>query len=110
MAQIYLAINMGGSCVDEWSLERYDTPYEALQAVDNGETYGREWKMLKEMDWTEIEENSMKCKKCGSESLDMVRAGPHCKLICCDCLAFQRFLSKVDAKTFVSLKEKKVLR
>lgn len=98
MAQIYLAINMGGSYVDEWLLERYDTPYEALQAVDNGETYGREWKMLKEMDWTEIEENSMKCKKCGSKNLDTVKAGPHCKLVCRDCLAFQKFFSKADPK------------
>ena len=42
----------------------------------------------------------MKCKKCGSENLNTVRAGPHCKLVCCDCLVFQKFLSKVDAKTF----------
>jgi len=48
----------------------------------------------------------MKCKKCDSENLIIVESGPHNKLICVDCLAFQKFLSKKDAKTFEQLKAK----
>ena len=48
----------------------------------------------------------MKCKKCGSTNLDIVESGPHQKLVCCDCLAYQKFLSKAKAKTFKQLKEK----
>jgi len=48
----------------------------------------------------------MKCKKCGSDNLDVVVSGPHNKLVCKDCLAFQKFLSTEDAKTFEQLKEK----
>ena len=42
----------------------------------------------------------MKCTKCGGENLVLVVSGPHEKLVCGDCLAFQKFLSKEDAKTF----------
>jgi len=45
----------------------------------------------------------MKCNKCDSENLILVTSGPHDKLICGDCLAFQKFLSKGDAKTFRQL-------
>ena len=45
----------------------------------------------------------MKCKKCESPNLDIVESGPHNKLVCADCLAFQKFLSKQDAKTFRAL-------
>jgi hypothetical protein len=42
----------------------------------------------------------MKCKKCGSLNLTIVEAGPHKKLICADCKAFQTFLSKEAAFDF----------
>ena len=42
----------------------------------------------------------MKCKKCGSENLAIVKSGPHQKLVCKDCLTFQKFLSQKDAETF----------
>lgn len=45
----------------------------------------------------------MKCTKCGSTNLVLVTSGPHNKLVCGDCLAFQKFLSKADAKTFRQL-------
>lgn len=47
----------------------------------------------------------MKCPKCGSANLAIVQSGPHNKLICCDCLAFVKFLSKAEAKTWELLKE-----
>jgi len=46
----------------------------------------------------------MKCKKCGSENLAIVPAGPHMKLVCVDCLAFQKFISKREAKTFEQIR------
>jgi hypothetical protein len=49
----------------------------------------------------------MKCIKCGSENLQIVVSGPHQKLVCGDCLAFQKFLSKADAKTFLQLQQSK---
>jgi hypothetical protein len=49
----------------------------------------------------------MKCKKRGSENLKIVDAGPHKKLVCADYLAFQKFLSKADAKTFEQLKKER---
>jgi len=42
----------------------------------------------------------VKCKKCGSENLKIVKAGPHKKLVCADCGAYQKFLSKADAGAF----------
>jgi len=42
----------------------------------------------------------MKCKKCESENLKIIESGPHNKLVCGDCLAFQKFLSKKDAQIF----------
>lgn len=42
----------------------------------------------------------MRCKKCESENLEIIQSGPHNKLVCKNCLAFQKFLSKKDAKTF----------
>ena len=50
----------------------------------------------------------MQCKKCGSTNLAIVKSGPHNKLICADCLAFQKFLSKADTQTFEQLKNKEV--
>jgi len=47
----------------------------------------------------------MQCNKCGSTNLAIVKSGPHDKLVCVDCLAFQKFLSKKDADTFRQLKE-----
>lgn len=46
----------------------------------------------------------MQCKKCGSENLRIVRSGPHNKLVCADCLAFQTFLKEKDAKTFEAIR------
>jgi len=45
----------------------------------------------------------MLCRKCNSQNLAIVVSGPHQKLVCEDCLAFQKFLSKTDAETFLSL-------
>lgn len=42
----------------------------------------------------------MNCKKCESTNLQIVKSGPHKKLICSDCLTFQKFLSESEAKTF----------
>jgi hypothetical protein len=53
----------------------------------------------------------MKCKKCKSENLKIVRSGDHNKLVCADCLAYQKFLSSEDLKTFIQLYgEKAVVR
>ena len=46
----------------------------------------------------------MKCNKCDSENLVIVDSGPHKKLVCADCLVFQKFLSKKDAKTFEQIR------
>ena len=45
----------------------------------------------------------MRCKKCHSLNLEIVKSGPHQKLVCKDCLAFQKFLSAANAKTFRQL-------
>jgi|GEM_PF-2873433 len=45
----------------------------------------------------------MKCKKCQSENLKIIESGPHKKLVCGDCLSFQKFLSKAEANTFLQL-------
>lgn len=44
----YLAVNYG--CYEGWKLTPYDSPDKALQSVKDGETYGQEWKVLKELD------------------------------------------------------------
>ena len=49
----------------------------------------------------------MKCRKCRSENLIIVPSGPGLKLVCEDCLAYQKFLSKSDAKTFEQIKKAK---
>ncbi len=46
----------------------------------------------------------MKCKKCNSTNLKIIESGPHNKLICEDCLAFQKFLTKQDKNAFNSIK------
>lgn len=50
----------------------------------------------------------MKCKKCESEDLEVVVSGQHKKLVCKECLAFQKFLSKADARTFEQLRGEEV--
>lgn len=45
----------------------------------------------------------MKCVKCHSGNLAIVQSGPHKKLVCRDCLSFQKFLSKAAAKVFEAL-------
>ncbi len=45
----------------------------------------------------------MKCKHCGSSNLNVIKSGPHNKLICEDCLKFQKFLSAKDKEIFESL-------
>jgi len=47
----------------------------------------------------------MKCRHCGSTNLKVVESGPHQKLVCGDCLKFQKFLSKAEAKTFLQLQK-----
>lgn len=42
----------------------------------------------------------MRCKKCSSKNLQIVNVGPHKKLVCADCLTYQKFISKSEAKTF----------
>lgn len=49
----------------------------------------------------------MKCKKCESENLTIVLSGPHQKLVCADCLAFQKFLSVKYTKTFLAILRQK---
>ena len=46
----------------------------------------------------------MHCKKCGGKNLKTRQAGPHIELFCGDCLAFQKFLSRVEAKRLESMK------
>jgi len=48
----------------------------------------------------------MKCPKCESENLKIVKSGPHNKLVCEDCLAFVKFLNKAEVKTFNQLTKK----
>ena len=50
----------------------------------------------------------MKCVKCGSDNLEVIRLEEQRmnKLVCCDCLAYQKFLSDKDAQTFDLLKKK----
>lgn len=55
-------------------------------------------------------EDDMRCKKCNSGNLKIIRAGPHNKLVCVDCLSYQKFLSKSKAKTFLQLKKKEQLK
>jgi len=50
----------------------------------------------------------MICKKCYSKDLSIVKSGPHNKLICNDCLTFQKFLSKEDAEKFLKNKNEKI--
>lgn len=47
----------------------------------------------------------MKCKKCGSNNLQIVWVGPHKKLVCVDCLTYQKFLSKAEYKIFNQLQD-----
>jgi hypothetical protein len=47
MSKAFLAINYG--TYEGWKLEPFDTPQEALSAAMTGETYGNEWKILKEI-------------------------------------------------------------
>ena len=53
MNKIYLAINYGS---EGWSLTEYKTPTEALNAVKDGDTYGTEWKIFKELQVKIVEE------------------------------------------------------
>lgn len=46
----------------------------------------------------------MKCIKCDSENLTIILSGFHRKLVCADCLTFQKFLSVKDAQTFMAIK------
>ena len=47
----------------------------------------------------------MKCHKCGSVYLTVILSGPHKKLVCMKCLAFQKFLSKKDAEVFEKIRD-----
>ena len=50
VSQIYLAINYG--CYEGWKLEPYDTVFEAVDAVKSGQTFGNEWKIVRELEIT----------------------------------------------------------
>ena len=50
----------------------------------------------------------MKCVKCNSSNLEIIKSGPHNKLVCKDCLKFQLFLSKGDANIFNKLKKEEI--
>lgn len=52
----------------------------------------------------------MKCKKCGSNNLEIIQSGPHNKLVCVECLQFQKFLNKAQGKTFNQLKKKATVK
>ena len=52
----------------------------------------------------------MKCKKCNSSNLKIIKSGPHNKLICEDCLAFQKFVSNKDKKTFEAVKDNNIIK
>jgi hypothetical protein len=41
--------------------------------------------------------------------LEVLDCGPHKKLVCCDCLAFQEFLSKKEAATYEQIQQQKAL-
>jgi len=43
----FLAIDYG---MEGWNLNPVDSPQEALEIVQNGETYGSPWKILKEVE------------------------------------------------------------
>lgn len=45
----------------------------------------------------------MKCLKCKSTNLKVIESGPHYKLVCADCLTFQKFISRSDKKVFDKL-------
>lgn len=44
----------------------------------------------------------MKCKYCGSKNLKVIQRGPHLELNCGDCLKYQRFISKKEARRLLS--------
>ena len=48
----------------------------------------------------------MKCKKCNSLNLKIIKSGPHNKLVCEDCLTFQKFLNEQDKNIFNKIKGK----
>ena len=52
----------------------------------------------------------MKCKECNSSNLKIIKSGPHNKLICEDCLAFQKFVSNKDKKTFEAVKDNNIIK
>ena len=66
----------------------------------------------REMLYSEIKtlrkESAMRCHKCGSINLAVVKSGPHNKLVCADCLAFQKFLNAGDARTFLQLQTRRL--
>ena len=50
MNNIFLAINYGAH--EGWKLTPFNTAFEALDAVKSGETYGNEWKIVRELEIT----------------------------------------------------------
>lgn len=46
------------------------------------------------------------CKKCGSADLVILKKGNRNKLVCNECLAYQKFLNKADAATLLALQGK----
>ena len=50
----------------------------------------------------------MNCKNCNSENLSIIKSGPHNKLICDDCLTFQKFLNKTDTNIFLKNENRQI--
>lgn len=51
----------------------------------------------------------MQCPKCKSEDLMVVKANMHNKLICRQCLAYVKFLSNKDTKTFLAITGQRIV-
>ena len=45
----------------------------------------------------------MKCLKCKSENVIVVKSGPHKKIVCKDCLAFVKFLTGSEYETWLQI-------
>lgn len=58
----YLAVYHGSH--EGWTLREHDTAIDALKAVtEGGETYGNEWKILKELEITVKDEEEIKGRR-----------------------------------------------
>jgi hypothetical protein len=49
--KVYVAVNYGA--YEGWLLERFDSVQEAIEHIMTGQTYGYEWKILREIKFVE---------------------------------------------------------